>query len=227
MKANQKPRNEIIKNTNAFTYIIPLTMAIVIGFSLLTIGAYVVGTISSTLEDTLDDDVATSGSISLSYSDDGTVAGSHKLNLTGTNAGELTTSVNAFYIQCGASAVDFTFVVNNQDVNRSDNISEGEAINITWAYLISNSSVNSTDTVITCDYTVSTDDSAITLTATGRYQVTGDYLTDNSNKTILLLGNITDGFSDVVDIEIVVIIITALSMAILAIMAVGSRKSMF
>jgi len=46
----------------------------------------------------------------------------------------------------------------------------------------------------------------------------------NENSTISLLGNITDGFSDVVDIEIVVIIITALSMAIFAVMAVGSRR---
>lgn len=44
------------------------------------------------------------------------------------------------------------------------------------------------------------------------------------NNTLALLGNVTDGFSDVVDIEIVVIIITALSMAIFAVMAVGSRR---
>ena len=48
--------------------------------------------------------------------------------------------------------------------------------------------------------------------------------TSNQNDTISLLGNVTDGFSDVVDIEIVVIIITELSMAIFAVMAVGSRR---
>ena len=110
MKANQKPRNEDnVRRNSAFTFIVPMTMAIVIGFSVLTIGAYVVGTISSTLED----------------------------------------------------------------------------------------------------------------------QITADGTTSNEESTISLLGNITDGFSDVVDIEIVVIIITALSMAILAIMAVGSRQSLF
>jgi len=51
--------------------------------------------------------------------------------------------------------------------------------------------------------------------------------TANEDKTVSLLGNITDGFSDVVDIEIVVIIITALSMAIFAVMAMGSRRAMF
>lgn len=48
--------------------------------------------------------------------------------------------------------------------------------------------------------------------------------TTNQNDTVDLLGNITEGFSGVVDIEIVVIIITALSMAIFAVMAVGSRR---
>lgn len=49
----------------------------------------------------------------------------------------------------------------------------------------------------------------------------------NQNKTVNLIGNITDGFSDVVDIEIVVMIITGLSMAIFAIMAIGTRRQAF
>ena len=105
MKANRKPRND-----EAFTFIVPMTMAIVIGFALLIIGAYVIGTIGSTLED-------------------------------------------SFPAAASRSTLQ--------------------------------------------------------------------------NKTISLMGNVTDGFSDVVDIEIVVIIITALSMAILAIMAVGGRRQIF
>ena len=48
--------------------------------------------------------------------------------------------------------------------------------------------------------------------------------TTTENKTVSLMGNITTGFANIVDIEIVVIIITALSMAILAVMAIASRK---
>ena len=109
MKANQTPREDDVRRNGAFTFIVPMTMAIVIGFALLVIGAYVIGTIGSTLEDSFP--------------------------------------------------------------------------------------------------------------TTGR--------SDLENKTLSLIGNVTDGFSDVVDIEIVVIIITALSMAILSIMAVGSRQSLF
>ena len=109
MKANQTTRNEDVRRNSAFSFIVPMTMAIVIGFALLTIGAYVIGTIGSTLED----------------------------------------------------------------------------------------------------------------------NITADGTTDNEASTIALMGNVTDGFSSVVDIEIVVIIITALSMAILAIMAVGSRRELF
>jgi hypothetical protein len=50
--------------------------------------------------------------------------------------------------------------------------------------------------------------------------------TTRQNDTLTLLGNVTNGFGDVIDIEIVVIIITALSMAIFAVMAVGSRRSL-
>jgi heme/copper-type cytochrome/quinol oxidase subunit 2 len=45
----------------------------------------------------------------------------------------------------------------------------------------------------------------------------------NQNRTVSLIGNLTESFEDIVDIEVVVIIITALSMAILAIMSVGTR----
>jgi len=110
MKANQKHREDDVRRNGAFTFIVPMTMAIVIGFAMLTVGAYIIGTIGSTLED--------------------------------------------------------SFPVAAQRSNLE-------------------------------------------------------------NKTITLIGNVTDGFSSVVDIEIVVIIITALSMAILAIMAVGSRKQLF
>ena len=103
MKANRKPRND-----DGFTFIVPMTMAIVVGFALLIIGAYVVGTIGSTLEDSFP---------------------------------------------------------------------------------------SSPSTI--------------------------------EQKTIDLMGNVTDGFSSVVDIEIVVIIITALSMAILSVMAVGSKQTLF
>ncbi len=110
MKANQTSRDEDVRRNRAFTFIVPMTMAIVIGFAMLTIGAYIIGTIGSTLED-------------------------------------------SFPVAAERSELE--------------------------------------------------------------------------NKTITLIGNVTDGFSSVVDIEIVVIIITALSMAILAIMSVGSRRQLF
>ena len=226
MKANIKHRDRFSTDRKAYSFIVPLTIAFVIGFSLLTIGAYVVGTLNSALEETYEDNVAT-GSISIKYEDDATVSGSHKMNLTGTNAGELTGDSSYFYIHAGIHAVEYSLTVNGQEVNRSDNISEGEGWNVTFTYLLSNSSINSSDAVITFDYTVTTDTSAIDMVAAGSYYQSADYRKDNENRTILLMGNITDGFSSVVDIEIVVIIITALSMAILSIMAVGSRRSAF
>jgi len=106
---------KLVKNRKAFAFIVPMTLAIVVGFAILAIGGYIVGEISSTLED--------------------------------------------------------SFPAGGVDSNTTS-----------WTR------------------------------------------TSGQNDTISLLGNITDGFSDVVDIEIVVIIITALSMAIFAVMAVGSRR---
>lgn len=111
MKANQTSKlRRLNDDTNAFTFIVPMTMAIIVGFAALAVGAFIVGEVATVLEDTF---------------------------------------------PAAASR------------------------------------------------------------------------TPNQNSTISLLGNITDGFSDVVDIEIVVIIIAALSMAIFTVMAIGSRRSLY
>jgi len=55
----------------------------------------------------------------------------------------------------------------------------------------------------------------------------GEWRSERQNQTMNLMGNVTDGFSDVVDIEIVVMIITGLSMAIFSIMAIGTRRAAF
>lgn len=107
MKANQKHR-DFNKNPDAFTFLIPFTMAIVVTISLLVVGAYVVGEISDALENSFPD------------------------------------------------AADRT---------------------------------------------------------------------DQNNRTLNIMGNITDGFADVVDIEIVVMIIVGLSMAIFAIIGIGTRRT--
>jgi len=56
---------------------------------------------------------------------------------------------------------------------------------------------------------------------------TWSYRNTNENATVDLIGNITEGFSDVVDIEIVVMIIVALSMAIFTVMALGTGRRAF
>ena len=111
MKANRK----FINNKKGFTFLIPFTLAIVVSITLLIVGAFIVGTISTVLEDTF----------------------------------------------------------------------------------------------------------PITNNATSTYRST------NQNATVSLIGNITTGFASVVDIEIVVMIIVALSMAIFTVMALGTGKRAF
>jgi len=64
-------------------------------------------------------------------------------------------------------------------------------------------------------------------TLEGTFPTTLTDRTENQNATVDLMGNITEGFSDVVDIEIVVMIIVALSMAIFTVMALGTGRRAF
>jgi len=227
MKANQKHRDELIKNRNAFTFIIPLTMAIIVGFSLLAIGAYVVGTIGTALEDTFESNTA-SGSIDATYTHSSTSSGYRNITLS-TDVNNLDGGQTYFYI-LASSALDYTLAVNGVNVNTSDNLSldAGHAgWNTTLTYLRANSTVAETARYLNFSWSTTADNNVIRIDVYGIYFVSGDYRSENENSTVYLMGNVTDGFSDVVDIEIVVIIITALSMAILAIMAVGTRRDLF
>jgi len=137
-----------------------------------------------------------------------------------------------FYIFANGSAIDYDLNVNGQMVNTSSNLTTGDNAgwNTTFAYLLTNSSVNATDTVINFQWNITGDDGSGQVSIryyVASYHKSSDFRSDNENKTVFLLGNVTDGFSDVVDIEIVVIIITVLSMAIITIMAVGSRRQLF
>ena len=231
MKANQKNREDFVSNRKGYSFIIPMTMAIVVGFALLVIGAYVVGTLGSTLEDTYETNVA-SGSAD-------TTVWNNRTGQTTAYSTSITLPIDVtifdnddsrWYIFANVSDLDFSLNVNGNEVNTSYNLSAGVGHNVTFEYLLDNSSVNATDTVINFQWNITSDDGRGQVSIryyVASYHVASDFRSSNENKTVLLLGNVTDGFSDVVDIEIVVIIITALSMAIITIMAVGTRKQLF
>ena len=214
MKANQKIREDFVSNKKGYSFIVPLTMAIVVGFALLIIGAYVVGTLGSALEDTYETNVA-SGSAD-------TTVWNNRTGQTTAYSTVVTLPIDAvifdnddswFYIFANGSSLDFDLNVNGDEVNTSYNLSTGVGHNVTFEYLLDNSSVNATDTVINFQWNITGDDGSGQVSIryyVASYYAASDFRSSNENKTVFLLGNVTDGFSDVVDIEIVVIIIYSL-----------------
>ena len=231
MKANRKIRKDFVLNRNGYSFIVPMTMAIVVGFALLIIGAYVVGTLGSALEDTYATNVASGSADTTTWNNrtGQTTAYSTSITLP-IDASIFDNDDSVWFILANGSALDFDLNVNGNEVNTSKNVSIGAGHNVTFEYLLDNSSVNATDTVLNFQWNITSDDgvgNAMVKYYVGSYYKSSDLRSSNENKTVLLLGNVTDGFSSVVDIEIVVIIITVLSMAIITIMAVGSRKQLF
>ena len=208
-----------------------MTIFIIVGFALLTIGAYVIGSLDSALEDTYATNVA-SGSAD-------TTVWNNRTGQTTAYSTTVTLPIDAtifdnddsrWFILANATALDFDLNVNGNEVNTSKNVSAGAGWNVTFEYLLDNSSINASDTVLNFQWNITGDDYAGKVSIryyVASYHKSSDFRSSNENKTVLLLGNVTDGFSDVVDIEIVVIIITALSMAIISIMAIGTRKQLF
>jgi len=231
MKANQKNRKDFVLNRNGYSFIVPMTMAIVIGFALLVIGAYVVGTIGSALEDTYATNVK-SGSVDTTYTHAATTDSYRNITLPAySDASDLDSTLTNFYIIAnGSYAIWYNLSVNGNSVNDTSQLlatGNHRGWNVTLATLIGDGDATNDDTYLNFSWDVNSSENTITVRYVGTYFVSSDFRSANENSTVFLLGNVTDGFSDVVDIEIVVIIITVLSMAIITIMAVGSRKQLF
>lgn len=234
MKANQKHRENLVKDRKAFTFIVPLTIAILIGFSLLSIGSYVVGTLGSALESSYPDNKDT-GFYDDTYTNYSTHNETTWRNVSlACHVSDLDSARTNFYIYANGSDpqdddkhVYYNLTVNGAIIIKSNILSEGTGYNLSLATLLSNANVSTSNTSLNFEWDTNSSYNQITITIYGHYYVSGDWRSASENKTVLLLGNVTDGMSSVVDIEVVVIIITALSMAIIAIMAVGSRKKMF
>lgn len=226
MKANQKIRDKFISNRNGFTFIIPLTITIVIGFSLLVIGSYITGEIGSALEDTYEDNTAT-GTVDDTYTHGGTTSSYRNVSLP-TTVDDLSGSRTNFYIQInGSHYTYYNLSVNGAKVNISSMLVPGIGYNVTLATLLSNGNVSTSNTSLNFSWDCNNSGNTIVITVNGVYYQSSDYRSTNENKTVTLIGDITDGFSDVIDVEVVVIIITVLSMALIAIMAIGSRRQLF
>ena len=234
MKANQAVREGFVKDRKGYSFIVPMVIAIVIGFSLLAVGSYVVGVLGSAFEDSVADNKDT-GFYNVIYHHNATTNTTTWRNVSLVcNVDDLDGARTKFYIYANGSAVqdddkniNYNLTVNGVLVNKSDIIKEGEGWNTTLTTLLANANVTSVNTSLNFEFSVNSSYNQVAITIFGHYYVSSDWRSNNENKTVLLIGNITDGMSDVVDIEVVVIIITALSMAIIVIMAVGSRKKLF
>ena len=229
MKANKKHREKFVRDRKGFTFIVPMTMAIVVGFALLVLGAYVVGTLGSAFEDTYATNVK-SGTADTTYTHAATTDSYRNITLPGT-VGDLDSTLTNFYIKAnGTHNIYYNMSINGNIVNNTSQLLAGTnkcGWNITLATLISNGNVTTAEVYLNYSWDVNSSENTITIRYVSSHFLDSDYRSDNENKTVFLLGNVTDGFSDVVDIEIVVIIITALSMAIIAIIAIGSRRQLF
>ena len=214
-------------NNNAatsFGFIIPMTVIITVGFAIMAIGAYTVGEINDSLEGSYPDNIAT-GSLSSTYWHNSTSNVTRNVTLTAPNTVEqLGGTASTFYILPNGSAIFYNLTVNEVIVNSSSTLNKNEGFNWTVSALISAGALSNSDSYINYQWDVNDTTSRIVITTSGTYYGFGDWRTINQNNTVFLLGNITDGFSDVVDVEVVVIIITALSMAIFTVMAIGSRR---
>lgn len=217
----------ILNDNRGFSFIIPLTITIIIGFAVMAVGGYLVGEVDTVLEDTYPTNTKT-GYIDVTYWHNATTNATRNITLTAPNTAEqLSGTVTKFYILAnGSFPIYYNLTVNGVAVNTTSQLAKSQGYNHTLTALISGGSVKNGNNSLDFHWDVNSTESQIQIRVYGIYYASGDLRTNNQNETISLLGNITGGFGDVVDVEIIAIIITALAMAILTIMAVGTRRGM-
>ena len=228
MKANRNDRENFVLNKDGFTFIVPLTIALIVGFSLLAIGSYAVGTIGSALEDSYPTNVK-SGSLDTTYSHLDNVTQYRNITLPAyTDVSDLDSTLTNFYIFAnGTHNIYYNLSMNGNSVNDSSLLLASTGYNVTLASMIAGDDITNDDTYLNYSWDTNSSENQVVIRYVGTYFTSDDLRSTNENKTVVLIGDVVDGFSDVVDVEVVVIIITVLSMAIITIMAVGSRRNLF
>lgn len=207
-----------------FQMLIVAGLSIIIFFTTINVGTFLNGTIS----DTLTEDYASntlSGSLSIDHWDNETGTATHafQMNLT-TEADNLDLTTSFFYIRANATAIEYNLTVNGQQVNKTDNISEGEGWNTTFSYLISNSSINASDTTITFDWDISDyddcDGDVVNICAFSNYSQSGDFRTVQENMTFSTLVNLSGDFDNTVDSLAIAAIVMAITLPLAAVVAI-------
>ena len=219
MKTLRKDDNALL-----FQILIAAGFAVVLVFAVINVGTFV----NSTLADQLTQDYESntlSGNIAIAHWDNETGSASHafQLNLT-TQADNLDLTNSYFYIRANATALEYNLTVNGNNVNRSDNISEGEGWNTTISYLITNSSINASDTTITFDWDINDfddcDGDIVTITAYGNYSQSGDFRSNMENLTWNTMVNISGDYDSTIDIVGIATVVMAITLTLAAVVAI-------
>jgi len=193
MKGNRKSR--LAQDDRGFAFIVPMTLAIVIGMALLIAGAFIIGTMTSSLEDSFGTATGRTSTENSTVSLMG--------NITTGFANIVDIEIVVIIITALSMAADHQMKGNKKSRLAQDDRGFAFIVPMTLAIVVGIA------LLIAGAFIIGT----MTSSLEGNFDSNTTLRTSTENSTVSLMGNITTGFANIVDIEIVVIIITALSMA--------------
>lgn len=210
------------KNTaGSMNNIIGIVIAVILGFAILFLGAYINGEINTGLTRDFGSNQS-SGEIDYIYWHNTTVVETTR-NITlptDCEPDDLDTKLTYITITANDSnQITFDLTVNGNPVNRTTTIAggSGASATITLDLLLTQGNVTGSHTYLCFVFTVNSSQNQVQIHATGNYYKSSDYRTPKENTTWNRMNNVSSNFDGTVDIVQVVIIIIVLAVAIGAI----------
>jgi len=212
-----------IKNNRAivFELLIAAAMGVVIFFALMNVGTFIAGSLNDTFISSYPSNTQT-GSIDSTYWHNATSNESRNVTLTSpNNVGQLNGATSKFYILAnGSFPIIYNLTVNNVAIARNATITASNGVNWTVTALIAAGALARGDSYINYSWDVNSSESQIYIRTYGTYYKNSDWRTGLENNTYNQLSNISGGYDNNIDIMIIAIIITVITIPLAAVIAI-------
>jgi len=212
-----KTKYRIRKNNSAMIQMLPsVAFSVILLFSILYIGTYITGTISSQLVasypnnfDTWYDDI---------YYHNATTSGYRNTSITNSVA-DLTGATSGCNVNNnGSSPIWFNLTTNGFETF-NQTITAGNWVNTTVTALIASGNLSTSDTTVNFSWSTNASTNRIRIRYYGSYLASANTRTALENQTVDTLGNLTgdyDNLTEIVAIAAIVVVLTVPLMAVVA-----------
>ena len=215
-----KGKNRWKKNNSAMIQVLPtVAFSVILLFSVLYIGSFITGTISSQLVRTYPDNLETWYDNIYWHNATGNGTTAYRNTTITNNVGDLTAGTSGINVYNNGTRPIWFNLTTNTATTYNSTINPSTWLNTTVTSLLASGNLTTTDTYVNFSWLTNQSHNRVRIRYIGSYLASADARTSLENKTVGTLDNLTDDYDSVTEIVTVAAIIVVLTVPLMAVVA--------